>query len=115
MGKNIRKGVLRRDSVLNCTLRLGVLEVFKENSSPIWSVDWNPSGTQIALGHNHVKIRIWDTESNPLRLLDGHSAEISAISHSKDSTQPALGFADGIIRYYNLTNLIHLLKFRTFI
>ena len=51
-----------------------LLDVFDDNDSPIWSLDWNPDGSKIATGHNDGKIRIWNIDGQLIHILDGHSA-----------------------------------------
>jgi WD40 repeat protein len=72
----------------------------------IASLTWSPDGGQLAsVVSNFSDIRLWDTEGNPLDILQGHSGSVEILSWSPDGTQLASGGADYTVRLWDMASL----------
>lgn len=55
------------------------------NNEPVWSVDFNPDGTQILSSSYENKLRVWDSRTGAcLKIWDGHSDGVGYAEYSQD-------------------------------
>ena len=72
---------------------------------PIFSLDWSPDATRIAVAGIAPAVNIYDAESGKLTAqCKGHSAGIYAAAFSPDGKRLATGGFDGKIRIYDAAN-----------
>jgi WD40 repeat protein len=69
--------------------------------APAWRLAWSRDGAQLATTSEREQvIRIWDTACQPVRVLEGHTAEVPSIAFGEHTLASASG--DGTARTWDL-------------
>jgi WD40 repeat protein/serine/threonine protein kinase len=82
--------------------------VFTEATNATWAMTISPDGTFWASGSTQGKVRVWDEESQSLRLIwQAHTDIVQALALSPDGRTLASGSADGTVKLWDLEACSH--------
>jgi len=74
----------------------------EESKIKINTIALNPKKNTIVTGADSGKVRIWDANSgDPLRSIEGHTDDVTAVAFSEDGTKIVSGSWDNTVRIFN--------------
>ena len=80
---------------------------FKRNDASIWDVAFAGGDDRFWSAAHDWTVALWETNtpSEPLRVLQGHTSAVQAITYSPATSLLASGGADRVVRLWNAANL----------
>jgi serine/threonine protein kinase len=80
------------------------LATFRRNDSSVWSLAFAGNPDRVASATNDGAVAIWDIDQPhaPLRLFEGHSADVRSVAYAARGPFVATGGADRTVKLWNL-------------
>jgi len=97
-----------RVELRDCSSREKVIDTYKlKEGMSCCSVAYGPNGRWVFIGTTDPKgfIEVWDTETDCVYTLRGHSDTVKALTVNKDGKRLASGSHDNTIMLWNISNL----------
>ncbi len=92
------------------------IRTLQGHTSPVLSVVYSPSGTQLASGSSDKTVRLWEAASGAhVHTLRGHTSDVYSVVYSPSGTQLASGSYDHTVRLWEVASgtLVRTLKGHT--
>lgn len=105
---------LSHDGIARIWSRGGRLEAELRHTGPVWTAAWSSDGSWLATGTTAGTLTIWERSSWRVRKsIEAHVTFISALAIDERDTLIASSDGDGIVRLWDVEQLLQVARFPT--
>lgn len=106
LNKHINSG-----AVLQWDLAIGKADELYKTKGKVYDLIYSPNGKVLASASEDKVVRLFNVESNTLKVLEGHEAHVLSVAFSQDGKQIVSGDRLGFLRLWDLnSSQVHILK-----